>query len=190
MQINKNGIERVLWKPEGFVDISGYEGKYAINREGRIYVYGYIRDPSLNKPNIYARTSLIKNKKNKQHFMHRLIAEAHIPNPDNYPVINHKDGNKQNNSIDNLEWCTVTHNNKHAYDMGLKKNSVKQYNASAKQKRAIKYEDAEEIRRLYKTGNYTQRQLGDMCDIHHSTVSNIISGKNYKHKYFTEANRA
>lgn len=53
---------------------------------------------------------------------HRLVALEYIPNPNNYPVINHIDGNKLNNNVDNLEWCTVHHNNMHAVNMGLYKN--------------------------------------------------------------------
>lgn len=52
--------------------------------------------------------------------IHRLVAEVFLPNPDNYPVVNHIDGDKLNNCVDNLEWCSYAHNNKHAYDHGLK----------------------------------------------------------------------
>ena len=67
----------------------------------------------------YYMTSFRINKKKKYIRLHRLIAETFIPNPDVLPMINHKDGNKLNNSIENLEWCTNAYNTQEAYDMGL-----------------------------------------------------------------------
>lgn len=61
----------------------------------------------------------IGEKKSHTIKIHRVIALAFIPNPNNYPIINHKDGNKLNNSIENLEWCTYQHNIQHSFDNGL-----------------------------------------------------------------------
>ena len=58
--------------------------------------------------------------------MHRILAEAFVPNPNGYNVVNHKDGNKGNCSITNLEWCTSSYNNKHAYATGLKEKSLQE----------------------------------------------------------------
>ena len=58
----------------------------------------------------YYQTILYKNKSCKSYYIHRLVAEAFIPNPKNLPFVNHKDENKQNNCVDNLEWCTQKYN--------------------------------------------------------------------------------
>ena len=70
------------------------------------------------------------NGKGKNYYVHRLVAQVFIPNPENKPQINHIDGNKENNRIGNLEWCTSSYNLKHSYKKGLKKPSEKQKNAA------------------------------------------------------------
>ena len=102
----------VIWK-----DIKGYEGKYQISNKGRVRSLDYkgtkkkkLLKASTNKEG-YIQIRLYKNGKGKTYFVHRLVAEAFILNPNNYPVVNHKDENKSNNSVDNLEWCTVEYNN-------------------------------------------------------------------------------
>lgn len=68
----------------------------------------------------YARVYMtLPNGKRKGSFVHRLLAMAFIPNHQNKPCVNHKDGNKKNNSIDNLEWCTHKENSSHAVKLGL-----------------------------------------------------------------------
>jgi hypothetical protein len=70
-----------------------------------------------NKRNGYIMLTLRdKDEKSNKVYLHRILAEAFIPNPENKPQINHKDGNKLNNSIDNLEWMTSSENIKHAHD--------------------------------------------------------------------------
>ncbi len=77
----------------------------------------------------YDRVRLYKNKVGKNEFVHRLVAIAFIPNPNNYPLVNHKDETTLNNSVENLEWCTYQYNNSYG-DAGKKKgiaNSKKVY---------------------------------------------------------------
>jgi hypothetical protein len=87
--------------------------------------------PYLNNKG-YISINLYKNSKVHRYSIHRLIAIAFIPNPNNFPEVNHIDGNPLNNGIDNLEWCTHQHNMQHAWDTGLHKN--RHSNASVKRK--------------------------------------------------------
>jgi hypothetical protein len=107
---------------EEWRDIEQFKGEYQISNFGRIRNY---RTKKVLKnyinPEGYICNSLRHSKEERTHTVrvHRLIAEAFIPNPNNYPIINHIDGNKQNNNIENLEWCTAQHNIQHSFDNGL-----------------------------------------------------------------------
>lgn len=78
--------------------------------------------------NEYVRVGLSKYGKTKLYYIHRLVASAFIPNPDNLPEVNHKDENKTNNSADNLEWCTHKHNSNH----GTRPNRISKSNTNNK----------------------------------------------------------
>lgn len=100
-----------LWR-----DVNGYEGKYMVSNLGRVKAINYKRrgiEKVLSPvPNTYGyyQVYLYNNGKRKTYTVHRLVAEAFIPNPGDLPSINHK-SSKTDNSVDNLEWCTVKYNN-------------------------------------------------------------------------------
>lgn len=105
-----------VWK-----DIPGYEGLYMVSNLGRVKrlplgkqwpyrrTHNNIRKPHVS--NGYCQVNLSKDNEVKWFSVHRLVAMAFIPNPNNYPQVNHKDENKLNNNVDNLEWCTQRYNN-------------------------------------------------------------------------------
>lgn len=121
-------MENEVWK-----DIKGYEGLYQISNLGRVkrlcewvgnkYAKKYVKKQSILKGTLdnvgYITVTLSKNSKNKKYRVHRLVSQFFIPNPDNFPQVNHIDGNKQNNNVNNLEWCDNNYNIHHAIKNGL-----------------------------------------------------------------------
>lgn len=92
-------------------EIPNYEGLYAVTSCGKVWSYRSKQFLTPRKSKKGYLTVLLCNKGNMREFkIHRLVADAYIPNPDNLPQVNHKDENKQNNCIANLEWCTNAYN--------------------------------------------------------------------------------
>lgn len=116
-----------LWQ-----DIQGYEGFYMISNLGNIrslarttntrIIGDFMRKEKILKYGVtdgYKKVSLTRDGKTRNFLIHRLIAIHFIPNPNNYPCINHKNSDRQDNRIENLEWCTYSHNNSHAHQFGF-----------------------------------------------------------------------
>lgn len=100
---------------EIFKDIEGYEGIYQISNLGRVKSlnYNHTRKEKILKPrncHSYLRVQLYKNGQKEMPFIHRLVAQAFLSNPQNLPEVNHKDEDKSNNCVDNLEWVTRKEN--------------------------------------------------------------------------------
>ena len=99
---------------ENWKDIEEYEGLYQISDKGRIKSIGYGKERILNlKRNTkgYLQVNLSKNGEHKWCLIHRLVALAFLSNPNNLPQVNHKDEDKTNNKVENLEWCDSKYNN-------------------------------------------------------------------------------
>ena len=98
---------------------------YAIAKNGEVWSLRFNKKlkPSNNRRG-YMSVVLVADKKYHSKAIHRLYAEAYIPNPNKYPCVNHINGIKTDNRLENLEWCTASHNIQHAYNTGLKKPSV------------------------------------------------------------------
>ena len=116
-----------IWK-----DIEGYEGLYQVSTCGNVKSLPkvrrngtgtYIQKEKLLKPSNtstgYKKVELCKDGKRKSFKVHRLVAQAFIPNPENKREVNHIDGNKHNNNVNNLEWVTSSENKLHAFEMHL-----------------------------------------------------------------------
>jgi len=119
-------------------DIEGFSGLYSITESGEVWSHpkkifvgknGGVRlqpmkklKPSCAKKNgRHLRVYLARDGRKYPRQVHRLVAEAFLPNPRNLPQVNHIDGNPENNNVSNLEWCDQKKNSKHAYDLGLAK---------------------------------------------------------------------
>ena len=100
-----------IWK-----DVVGYEGRYKVSNTGRVFSYNLYshkepREMAIIKHNRgYCSVTLSKNGVSKAHLVHRIVAEAFLERPEGCDFVNHKDENKRNNSVDNLEWCTKSYN--------------------------------------------------------------------------------
>lgn len=105
-------------------EVKGYNGLYKVTRDGAVFATenNRILRKDISRAGYYT-VSLSMSGVKKRKFVHRLVAEAFIPNPDNLPVINHKDENKLNNHVSNLEWCTQKYNVTYgsAYERRMKK---------------------------------------------------------------------
>ena len=116
------------------IAITNYEDLYEVSNTGLIYsldrvvlgkdgkLYPHptkLKHPTFNPKLGYFAVDLYNQNQRKKHYVHRLVAEAFIPNPDNKPEINHRDSNRQNNQIGNLEWVTSSENSQHAYNQGF-----------------------------------------------------------------------
>lgn len=160
---------------EIWIKMVGFDLPYEISS------YGRIRTPHINyknfyrikspfiEPSQYVRIGLKKNQQYKNYSIHRLVCQYFIPNPNNYPVVNHKDGNKSNNIVDNLEWCTHEFNSKHAVSIGKIVGQKGENNPMSRftNKQII------EIRKLYKAG-VSMSRLAILTNTNTSHISNIV----------------
>lgn len=159
--------DKEVWKEIGQ---TGYEvGNFGRIRHGnRILAGSYHNDG-------YIFTTI----KGNQTPIHVFVAKAFIPNPNNLPEVNHKDGNKMNNSAENLEWVTRSENQKYAANLNLQPKNLSTY--------AGKFSDEqrEEIKKLWNNGEYSKREIAKKYNVSHTCICDIL---NNKYRYATKVN--
>ena len=158
-----------IWK-----SVEGYEGLYEVSNCGRVrsidrtvkqsngsicHYKGKILKGEYDKKG-YKRFRLSKENKTKKIFGHQLVAKAFLPNPNNYPMINHKDECKYNNYVSNLEWCDSKYNNNYG--------TIKQRMAESKKKKIICITDGKKFNSINEAAEY--------YTIPRRSISNVLTG--------------
>lgn len=148
-----------MWKK---VILDSIETDYSVNECGQVRndKTNYILKGSISKG--YHMVSIYINKNPRPIGVHRLVALAFIENPNNYPFVNHIDGNPLNNNVQNLEWCTPQYNTQHAINTGLKKDfrrkGVTKYSADG-----VKLEEYVSLTAAASANNCSSAKITDVC---------------------------
>lgn len=164
---------------EEWKQVDGFEN-YFVSNKGRVYntkTSKFIGNKNSDKYG-YKRVKLSKPGVKKPIDVHRLVAELFIPNPGNLPCVNHKDGNKENNIVENLEWCSYSENNAHAANTGLM-NPLKGENVKLSK---LKEEDVKFIRKNYipRSKEYNYRALAERFGVSKKTIIQCVKRRNWK----------
>ena len=191
---------------EKWRDIKEFKGLYQVSNLGNIRsldtminckgakgINEHIRKGRILKKTIgttgYYNVNLSKDSKVRLLRVHTLVARAFIPNPNNYKLINHKDGNKLNNKVENLEWCDYSHNIKEAYRIGLRKNKYSgKYGKEAQfSKPLLQFTIDGKFIKEWENASQVKRELGYCAE----NIRSVCNGKRkiangYKWKYKEE----
>jgi hypothetical protein len=173
--------------------VPGYEAHYSASTHGRVFSNNYRRTGKMKELAIsflndkrrssttrYVRAKMYFINKNVPTAVHRVIALTFVENPMNLKQVNHKDGDKSNNHASNLEWCTNSQNQSHAFVAGLHT-----YNKGEDHHNVILTEaQAQEIKNIFKNGNFYKGQLDYLARIYQVSkhcIFDIKRGKSWKH---------
>ena len=141
------------------------------SRTGRVFRLRY------KKNRRYLSIRLSKDGNTKGYPIHRIIAITFIPNPENKPQVNHINGIKSDNRVENLSWMTSSENINHAISSGLNKSVVGENHGSC----IFKNEEVLKIRELYATGKYSYNDIGRMFNSNKCRIFEIVKRKTWRH---------
>jgi len=159
---------------EEFVDIKGYEGRYQVSRTGKVWSKMSNKEMKQIIHKKYLCVGLYdSNFSQKWKKVHRLVAIAFIPNPENKPQVNHDDGDKLNNNDWNLSWSTPLENIKHSWEHGLAKPQKGEIHGAAR----LKDYQILEIR----ASKLSYKELASQYDVPTDTIQRAVSGVSWKH---------
>jgi hypothetical protein len=160
---------------EIWMDVVGYENNYMISNFGKIKNVntGRILSPGLNSRGYYTVT-LYKKGECKSATIHRLLLSAFLPNTLNKATVNHIDGDKSNNMLNNLEWATHSENTKHSYTKGLASKKGEDHGRNK-----LTENDVIKIKYEYKGLLYST--IAEIYGVHRTTISSIKRNKTWSH---------
>lgn len=162
-----------IWK-----DIKGFEGHYQVSNLGRVKSIKFRKERILKPAKVgsgYLQVDLRKNGEHNLCKVHRLVCKVFLPNPKNLPQINHKDEDKTNNKVENLEWCDARYNNTY----GTRTQRANEKNTNGKcSKPVIQYTKDGKVVKEWKSTKDVERNLG----YDHGSISKCCMGK-YKSAY-------
>lgn len=172
--------------------VPGYEQFYSASSDGRVFSHNYrmtgrfeelaqssLYDKRRTSSTLYRRAKMWHINRHTPTALHRVIALTFIPNPNNYPCVNHLDGDKGNNNAENLEWCTVKHNNRHSEATGLSRHQQGEDHGM----HILTEKQVLEIKERLSNNWYwgIGVELGREYGVSHFTISDIKQGKSWKH---------
>ena len=168
-------MERLVDENQIWKDVPGYEGLYKVSDQGKVQsvcgIWGKHTINGFEHKSGYMKVALYKDGIKKTFPLHRVVASAFLENPGNKEQVNHKDGNKKNNSVKNLEWCTQEENQRHAFAIGLNRGRKGVENAN--HRAVIQYD-----KKMNKIADWEyMSKIQEKLGINVSNVCNCCKGK-------------
>jgi len=160
--------------------IKGFGGQYSITSDGRVWSHRFKKWLKITPPHYqyaYPSVALQKDCKTFRKNIHRLVALTYLPNLEELPMVNHKNGIKLDNRVENLEWCSGSHNFRHAIESGLRIPARGECNFMTK----LTIEQVKEIRIKSVPWKMSYRKLARQYNVTKTTIESLIKRVTWKH---------